>query len=258
MTTPAYGSPRDWAAGPDVVYRALAEAAVRQLPPAPGSWAVDAGPGTAAFARQLRRRYVNVVELDISEAMLRHDRAERPMAVVGDVTALPLCDGCVDLTVAGFVLSHLDDAGRGLSELVRVTKPGGTVLATAFPAGSGAPSHPAKVAVDDVLSGYGYRAPDWYLALKSAGEEQVGSRTALAELAAGVGLAGVAIDRLEVDISHLGIDALVGWRLGMAQVAPWLHDEPAERREQIRSAARSAVEKVSLTALTMLVLSGSR
>ena len=144
MTTPAYGSPRDWAAGPDLVYRALAEAAVKQLPPAPGSWAVDAGAGTAAFARQLRRRYVNVVELDISETMLRHDRAERPMAVVGDVTALPLCDGCADLTVAGFVLSHLDDAGRGLSELVRVTKPGGTVLATAFPAGSGAPSHPVK------------------------------------------------------------------------------------------------------------------
>ena len=153
------------------------------------------------------------------------------------------CDGIATArwlcrpTVAGFVLSHLDGAGRGLSELVRITKPGGTVLATAFPAGSGAPSHPAKVAVDDVLSGYGYRAPDWYLALKSAGEEQVGSRTALAELAAGVGLAGVTIDRLEVDICHLGVDALVGWRLGMAQVAPWLHDEPAERREQIRSAA---------------------
>ena len=92
----------------------------------------------------------------------------------------------------------------------------------------------------------------------STGEEQVGSRTALAELAAGVGLAGVTIDRLEVDISHLGVDALVGWRLGMAQVAPWLRDEPAERREQIRSAARSAVEKVAPIALTMLVLSGSR
>ena len=94
------------------------------------------------------------------------------MAVVGDVTALPLCDGCADLTVAGFVLSHLDDAGRGLSELVRVTKPGGTVLATAFPAGSGAPSHPVKVVVDDVLSEYGYRAPDWYLALNPPGRSR--------------------------------------------------------------------------------------
>lgn len=258
MTAPAYGSPRDWAAGPDLVYRALAKAAVAQLPPAPGSWAVDAGAGTAAFARQLRLRRLTVVEVDISEAMLRHDRAERPMAVVGDVTALPLRDDCVDLTVAGFVLSHLDDARHGLTELVRITKPGGTVLATAFPAGSGVPSHPAKVAVDDVLTGYGYRPPDWYLALKSAGEEQVGSRTALAELAAGVWLAGVTIDRLEVDISHLGVDALVGWRLGMAHVAPWLHDEPVERREQIRTAARSAVRKVSMTPLTMLVLSGRR
>jgi SAM-dependent methyltransferase len=219
---------------------------------------VDAGAGTAAFARQLRLRRLTVVELDISAAMLRHDRAERPMAVVGDVTALPLRDGCVDLTVAGFVLSHLDDAGRGLSELVRITKPGGTVLATSFPAGSGVPVHPAKVAVDDVLNGYGYRAPDWYLALKSAGEEQVGSRIALAELAAGVGLDSVTAERLEVDIGHLGVDALVGWRLGMAQVAPWLRDEPAERRERIRSAARSAVRAVPMTPLTMLVLRGCR
>jgi hypothetical protein len=63
MTDPAYGSPAAW--------RADRIASTRR-------WL------------KLRRRGAAVVELDISETMLSHDRAERPMPVVGDVTALQL------------------------------------------------------------------------------------------------------------------------------------------------------------------------
>jgi SAM-dependent methyltransferase len=258
MTDPAYGSPAVWAAGPDRVYRALAEAAIALIPDISGSLALDAGAGTAAVAAQLRRRGAAVVELDISEAMLRHDRGERPMAIVGDATALPLRDGCVDLAVAGFVLSHLDDPERGLGELVRVTRLGGIVLITAFPAGPDVPGHPAKVAVDDVLRAYGYEAPEWYLELKSAGEERVGSRSALGELAAAVGLVDAVAEQVDVDISAVNVDVLVRWRLGMAQVAPWLAAQAPDRQEDIRRSTRDALQGVPATPLAMLVLRGSR
>lgn len=258
MTDPAYGSAGAWAAGPDRVYRALAEAAMALIPDISGFLALDAGAGTAAVAAQLRRRGAAVVELDISEAMLRHDRAGRPMPVVGDATALPLRDGCVDLAVAGFVLSHLDDPGRGLAELVRVTRPGGIVLITAFPAGADVPGHPMKAAVDDVLRAYDYEPPQWYLELKSTGEERVGSRAALGELAAAVGLVDALAEQVDVDISTVSVDVLMRWRLGMAQVAPWLAAQAPDRQEDIRRSTRDALQAVPPTPLAMLVLKGSR
>jgi SAM-dependent methyltransferase len=258
MTSPAYDSPAAWAAGPDRIYRVLAEAAVAELADPVGPRALDAGAGTAAVGRQLRQRGASVVELDISEAMLREDRAERPLPVVGDVTALPLQDRCVDLTVAGFVLSHLDDPERGLAELARVTRRGGTVLVTAFPAGPDVPSHPAKLAVDDVLSSHGYQPPDWYVALKSGGEERVGSRQALADLAAAVGLVDPVVEQVSVDISRLDVDVLMGWRLGMAQVAPWLTAQDHGHRDEVRRRTREALLTVPPTPLAMLVLTGTR
>ena len=258
MTDAAYHSPAAWAAGPDRVYRQLAEAAVARVPVASGWLALDAGAGTAAVARQLRLRGAVPVELDISEAMLRHARNERSMPVVGDVLALPLRDRSVDLAVASFVLSHLSDPGRGLAELVRVARPGGIVLVTAFPAGPDTPSHPAKVAVDNVLSAYGYEPPDWYLQLKWAGEERVGSRDALAELASRVGMSSAVVEQVDVDLGGVGVDALMRWRLGMAQVAPWLSAQNRNRQEEIRRTTHQALQAVPATPLAMLLLSGHR
>jgi ubiquinone/menaquinone biosynthesis C-methylase UbiE len=261
----SYGSPEAWAAGPDLVYGALAEAALAQLPvfmapqvrdPTPAR-VLDAGTGTGAFARALRRGGAAVVALDASLAMLRHHRDARPPALAGDLVALPLRDHCCDAAVAGFVLSHLHDPARGLAELIRVTRLGGTVLVTAFPAVTGTPSHPAKVAVDEVLASYRYRPPDWYAELKHAGEERVGSESGLSALATAAGLDAVRVDRVEVDLTGLGNATLVRWRLGMAQVAPWLRAQDRTRRDEIAHAARAALDPLPPAPLPMLVLRGT-
>jgi malonyl-CoA O-methyltransferase len=44
------------------------------------------------------------------------------------LTALPLADAGADLVVCGLVLGHLQALGPALSELRRVTRPGGTLL----------------------------------------------------------------------------------------------------------------------------------
>jgi ubiquinone/menaquinone biosynthesis C-methylase UbiE len=254
--TPVYDSPSAWSAGPDLVYGALAAAAMALLVLPGEALTLDAGAGTGAFARALRRAGATVVEVDTSAPMLRHDAAARPRRVVGDLTALPLREHCFDAAVAGFVLSHLPDPGRGLSELVRVTRPGGIVVATSFPAGPAVPGHPVKVAIDHVLTRYGYQPPDWYLALKTTGEARVGEQAALESLGAAAGLHHISVDQVSVDIDDIDDSALVRWRLGMAQVAPWVQAQEPARQADITDAAGQALEAIAPVPLPMLVLRG--
>jgi ubiquinone/menaquinone biosynthesis C-methylase UbiE len=46
-----------------------------------------------------------------------------------DVQRLPFDDGAFDLVVANYMLYHVTDLPRGLNEIVRVLRPGGTLVA---------------------------------------------------------------------------------------------------------------------------------
>ena len=59
------------------------------------------------------------------------DVVENPQAdLVGAVESLPVDDGSFDLVLCTQVLEHADDPARAVSELHRVTAPGGRVLAS--------------------------------------------------------------------------------------------------------------------------------
>jgi ubiquinone/menaquinone biosynthesis C-methylase UbiE len=47
----------------------------------------------------------------------------------GNAQSLPFADNTFDLTYCRFVLMHLSDPLRAITEMVRVTKPGGMVVA---------------------------------------------------------------------------------------------------------------------------------
>ena len=89
---------------------------------------VGGGPGhyrepfTAAGAR-----YV-AVEIDAREAHGHAPAARGTGVVVGTGEALPVRDGSVDVCVCSNVLEHARDPWRLISELIRVTAPGGTVF----------------------------------------------------------------------------------------------------------------------------------
>lgn len=99
----------------------------------PGDRVLDAGAGPGRFSLELVRLGADVVALDISPVQLEALRTRLPEveAVVGDVTDLSrFANGSFDVTVCyggplSYVVDHADDA---LSELVRVTRPGGLVL----------------------------------------------------------------------------------------------------------------------------------
>jgi demethylmenaquinone methyltransferase / 2-methoxy-6-polyprenyl-1,4-benzoquinol methylase len=56
-------------------------------------------------------------------------RGARARFLVGDMTALPLPDACVDLVTTGYGLRNVIDLDAALREIHRVLKPGGRVLA---------------------------------------------------------------------------------------------------------------------------------
>lgn len=79
-----------------------------------------------------------VVGADFSLPMLSLARAKaaarrRPLRLTAaDALALPLPDASVDVVTVAFGVRNFEDPGRGLAELVRVLRPGGSLLVLEF------------------------------------------------------------------------------------------------------------------------------
>lgn len=104
------------------------------LAPPPGLRWIDIGCGNGAFTELLVERCspVEVQGIDPSAEQLAFART-RPAARVakfhqGDAMALPFADGSFDAAVMALVLVFVPDPARGVSEMVRVVVPGGTVM----------------------------------------------------------------------------------------------------------------------------------
>src|SRR5713226_1333470 len=107
---------------------------------APGQRVLDIGCGVGTTAIEMARRaHVDVIAADISPDM--RDRAIANVETAGvrelvsveaaDICALSYADGQFDRVVAEAVTMFVD-RDRAISELVRVCRPGGLVLATEF------------------------------------------------------------------------------------------------------------------------------
>src|ERR1700761_6081050 len=75
--------------------------------------------------------------VDISAPALERLRARGGRVTLGEVTALPFGDATFDLVCALDIIEHVDDDDSALSEITRVTKPGGTLMIST-------PLHPAR------------------------------------------------------------------------------------------------------------------
>jgi ubiquinone/menaquinone biosynthesis C-methylase UbiE len=118
---------------------AIKRRAMALLDPRPGQRLLDAGCGpgldTAALAAVAGPRGC-VVGVDHDPRMIEAARAQagaekgaRARHLVGDGAHLPFADGWFDACRCERVLQHVAHPAAMLSELVRVTRPGGTVLA---------------------------------------------------------------------------------------------------------------------------------
>jgi len=97
---------------------------------APGR-VLEVGCGWGELAEWIARETrAEVVAVDLSPRMVELARDRGIDASVADVQALPFEDGTFDLVVAAWMLYHVPDLDRGLAEIARVLRPGGTFVAS--------------------------------------------------------------------------------------------------------------------------------
>jgi demethylmenaquinone methyltransferase/2-methoxy-6-polyprenyl-1,4-benzoquinol methylase len=112
------------------------------LDPRPGQRILDLAAGTGTSSAALARSGADVVACDFSLGMLRVGaRAARQGVdmVAGDALRLPFADASFDAVTMSFGLRNTADVGRTLTELHRVTEPGGRLVICEFSSPTWAP-----------------------------------------------------------------------------------------------------------------------
>jgi SAM-dependent methyltransferase len=252
----AYFDADAWTNGPQLVYDRLAIAALGVLPQnLHDTSAIDVGAGTGAATRELRRRGATVVACDTSRVMLdeliRQTEGQVP-TFLADIRDIGGPDSAYDVAVAAFVINHLDRPGDGVAELARVTRPDGRVIATTF----GADDHPIKTALDVVLVRHGFVHPPWYLAVKNDRMPRIARPEPLAEVGRTGGLIDVDVVEIDVDLSDVPVEAAVGYRLGLAHIAPFIAGLDTGERDAITAEAVAVTRELPPLRFPVLVLTG--
>jgi SAM-dependent methyltransferase len=123
--------------------RQLAPALVEYSEVSDGEAVLDVGSGTGvlAFAVRDATTTTRVLGIDLSPEYVTHASSRsadaRVRFEVGDAGALRLPDASFDRTISLLVLNFVPDRRRAVGEMIRVTKPGGTVSSAVWDYGEG-------------------------------------------------------------------------------------------------------------------------
>ncbi|GGY47419.1 MULTISPECIES: class I SAM-dependent methyltransferase [Streptomyces] len=113
---------------PATAYTLLARDAADQVErhgPLRDKVVVDIGGGDGYFTREFRRRGAHSYLFEPDPAEI--GPGQRADTVVADGYLLPLADGAADVCFSSNVLEHVADPHTFLSEMARVTRPGGLI-----------------------------------------------------------------------------------------------------------------------------------
>jgi len=108
----------------------------------PGSYVLDAGCGGGRhLSETFRYAGVNVVGIDMNRAdadvanrtlnVMHHegeDGGGAKLVCASDITRLPFADESFDVVICSEVLEHIPDLDRAVSEIIRVLKPGKSLV----------------------------------------------------------------------------------------------------------------------------------
>ncbi len=115
--------------------RSLAPLLIAFAAPHAAGKVLDVGCGTGNLAMELAKnpRLTSIEAFDFSPPYIVYAKARgadhRINFQTADACAIPFADGTFDLTLSMLVLAFIPEPQRAVRELVRVTKPGGTVAA---------------------------------------------------------------------------------------------------------------------------------
>jgi SAM-dependent methyltransferase len=108
-----------------------------------GDDVLDVGAGTGALTASVvavapSSRVVGVDQSEPYVAFARaHYRGERVRFEVADAQRLHFADACFDRTLSLLILNFVPDPDKALKEMIRVTRPGGTIAAAVWDYGDG-------------------------------------------------------------------------------------------------------------------------
>jgi demethylmenaquinone methyltransferase/2-methoxy-6-polyprenyl-1,4-benzoquinol methylase len=101
----------------------------RFLKPEPIGWLLDAGGGTGRAGESLRDRAGQVIVLDESWLMVQQARRKPGLlAVNSEAERMPFPASSFDAILMVDAFHHLSDQPEAVRELLRVCKPGGTIV----------------------------------------------------------------------------------------------------------------------------------
>jgi SAM-dependent methyltransferase len=116
---------------PEAYYTALAQDTVGQLgqyADLRGKVVADVGGGPGFFVREFCRAGARAFCVDADLGEMAALGPAQDGSIGGSATRMPLRSGAVDVCFSSNVLEHVDDWRAMLSEMVRVTRPGGIVF----------------------------------------------------------------------------------------------------------------------------------
>jgi SAM-dependent methyltransferase len=200
---------------------------------AAGQRVLDVGCGPGALTAELVRRLPadNVAAVEPSPPFVEAARARNPGVDIRQAPAedIPFGDDEFDVALAQLVVHFMADPVKGIGEMARVAKPGGTIAACVWDhAGGIGPLSPFWNAVHRVDPD----APD-ESALAGAREGH------LAELFRQAGVQDVEDGVLTVSVEHASFEAwFEPFTFGVGPAGGYLARLDGERLEQVREAAR--------------------
>ena len=91
---------------------------------------LDVACGTGDMVVELQKHGCNVTGVDLSEEMMAIARQKAPEAtyMLADAEQLPFSDGTFDAVTCAFGVRNFVHLEQGLGEMLRVLKPGGTIV----------------------------------------------------------------------------------------------------------------------------------
>jgi SAM-dependent methyltransferase len=242
-----------WEQGPGRIYRRLSEVLVACLPGGvAGRDVLDLGAGTGAAGRAaIQSGAARVVEVDFATGLLAVGRERRPPAVASDIRALGLRSASFDSVIAAFSLNHIVDPDRAAAEAARVLRPDGELVVSSYAADD---THPVKQVVERACAARGWSAPDWYRQLQRDAAPLLATPERALDALASV-LPGARAEVVRVPFPELDRRALVEWRLGMAQFAPFVAELDARRQRELADDASAGLADDSPLVRSIVVIS---
>jgi demethylmenaquinone methyltransferase/2-methoxy-6-polyprenyl-1,4-benzoquinol methylase len=121
--------------------KAWRRATTKIIAPGPGMKILDLAAGTGSSSEPLAAAGAQVIPADFSEGMLAAGRKARPHLpfTKADALNLPFGDNEFDVATISFGLRNTQKIERALTEMLRVTKPGGHLVVTEFSSPTFAP-----------------------------------------------------------------------------------------------------------------------